>query len=103
VDSYQRKSPARWPGLPISDDAQRYAVLALSGLAKRWRPVDMLFRLGQVLNWAFTGLAVLFLIPPAIIAYSPGQDALFFGVAFVVSALASYLIGRACRYVLSGD
>lgn len=61
-------------------------------------------RLGNVLYWGFSGLAGLFLVFAVLIqsqSSDPNATLPFsLGVAFV--AVISWLVGRACRYVLSG-
>lgn len=63
----------------------------------------MLARLGQLLNWVFTGLAVLLVLFGIIIfGFMKPLEPLLAGFMILGSALVSYAIGRACRYVLSG-
>ena len=68
----------------------------------------MLARLGNVLYWAFSGLAILIV---GLVAYLVAEDVRLglvmendaWAVALaVILALVLWLIGRACRYVLAG-
>jgi uncharacterized membrane-anchored protein len=60
----------------------------------------MLARLGNVLYWLGCGLAIVVTAVGAVIAHDTGLG--FFVAALVIAALI-WLVGRACRYVLSGN
>ena len=77
----------------------------LTGPERAPKGSAMLARLGQVLSWAGNGIAALLLLAAAaLIAFpitSPNDNWIF--VAIVGGAgIASWLIGRACLYVLAG-
>jgi hypothetical protein len=67
----------------------------------------MVARLGNILYWAFSGLAGLLLliavVLPAIRGSSDDHTFLFLLLMFGISALVLWLLGHACRYVLGGD
>jgi hypothetical protein len=69
----------------------------------------MTARLGNVLCWAFSGLAGISVLPVLLAAASGlnSSDATafyLFGALFSISALFFWLIGRACHYAsLAGD
>ena len=61
----------------------------------------MAARLGNVLYWAFCGLAVIAFGLCAIAAEnSPGEETFFLVLGAIVAG-GSWLVGRALRYVLS--
>lgn len=62
----------------------------------------MAARLGNVLFWGLSALAFVSLLIGAVAVYSSeGDDRLVFAVFFGVAALLLWLLGRACRYVLT--
>lgn len=62
----------------------------------------MLYRLGQVLCWAFSGFAALSLLFAAVAWFGNANDKGGWVVVLGVAAALLYGIGRACRFVLSG-
>ena len=65
----------------------------------------MLARLGDVLYWLGCGVAVLFILAGVAMGTSDnnaGADVAPLVIYFGGGAIISWLIGRACRYVLSG-
>lgn len=65
------------------------------------RPSSMAARLGDVLYWGFSGLAVLWLVLGVMLSMNAKPDIEFFSWFFGVPAVLSWLVGRACRYVLA--
>ncbi len=64
----------------------------------------MIKRLGNVLYWLGCGLSVLWLLGCGVaMIYDPRANVV--GVIFVplVGSILIWLVGRACRYVLSGN
>lgn len=62
----------------------------------------MAARLGNVLYWAFSGLAVILLIGAAAFSLNDKVDPHWLGwVLFGIPAVLVWLIGRGCRYVLA--
>ena len=67
----------------------------------------MLVRLGNVLYWSGTGVAVLFILAGIYYAV-PAADGVgdkgwgYYAVRAAGSAIVAWLIGRAARYVLAG-
>lgn len=61
-------------------------------------------RIGDVLYWLGSGIAVICLILAAIFAWNRtgADDRLFAFVLFVVPGLLAWLTGRAARYILAG-
>jgi hypothetical protein len=66
---------------------------------------SILARLGNVLYWFGCGLACGVLGLGGVMAYSvsPGDNPMGIFIFFVVAAVLVWLVGRACRYVLSGN
>jgi hypothetical protein len=63
----------------------------------------MVARLGNVLYWAGSGIAILLLaIATVSAAWGQGDHRWFPVGLFIAVAVVTWLIGRACRYVLSG-
>ena len=63
----------------------------------------MIERLGQVLYWGFTGIGgILVLLAGALSYMRSGGDWALVATACVIAGGISWLIGRACLYVLSG-
>jgi hypothetical protein len=62
----------------------------------------MAARLGNVLYWLGCGVAAIFALLLAIVVLSPGTEAFLYGSIYAVVGIGSWLLGRACRYVLSG-
>ncbi len=63
----------------------------------------LLERLGNVLYWLGTGIAVLFFGISILIAFAgEGEQRWFSAIMAAVFAVASWGIGRALRYVLAG-
>jgi hypothetical protein len=63
----------------------------------------MLARLGDVLYWAGSGIAVLcFGLATFLWVTPPNPDSRTGAVIFATVAIVVWLIGRACRYVLAG-
>jgi hypothetical protein len=65
-------------------------------------PKNMLARLGSVLYWLGCGLAALLVIFFLFLVFSPSTAEVKFSPFLLAGALIVWLIGRACRYVLSG-
>lgn len=61
----------------------------------------MISRLGDVLYWGFSGLAAIIVIGILWGWADNSINAAIFGVLSALAAL-SWLLGRACRYVLAG-
>jgi hypothetical protein len=61
----------------------------------------MIERLGNVVYWTGSGIAVLFLFLTALHLVSKQGD-LFLTILFAVVAVVAWLIGWALRYVLAG-
>ena len=62
----------------------------------------MVARLGNVLYWLgciIAGLSVLCLM---LLIATPGQNAWYYAPLYFWIGVGAWLIGRACRYVLSG-
>lgn len=62
----------------------------------------MIGRLANVLYWAGCGVAAVFALCVAMVAISPGSDAVLYGAVYAFCGVAAWLFGRACRYVLAG-
>jgi hypothetical protein len=62
----------------------------------------MAARLGNVLYWLGCGIAAIFALLLAAVVFSPGTEAFWYGTIYAVIAVGAWLLGRACRYVLSG-
>lgn len=62
----------------------------------------MAARLGDVLYWIGCGIAVFFVLIFILVASNSGPDAPFYLGVYAVLAIVSWLIGRACRYILAG-
>ncbi len=62
----------------------------------------MIERLGQVLYWAFSGLGGLIVLFGGVTLYEYGTRYLDFFVTCVIAGGLTWLIGRACLYVLNG-
>jgi hypothetical protein len=61
-----------------------------------------LVRAGRVLHWASLGPAVLLVIVGIIVSYPESDRVALMGI-FLVGSLATLLIGRSIRYVLSNE
>ena len=66
----------------------------------------MLARLGNVLFWTGNAIAALMLCSAVVFLFAadrvaPGELAIVLGV-FAAVAVAMWLLGRACRYILAG-
>jgi hypothetical protein len=62
----------------------------------------MAARLGNVIYWAGCAAAALGVLAAAIVLASPGEDATIWIQIYVGGAIASWLVGRAARYILAG-
>jgi hypothetical protein len=65
----------------------------------------MIVRLGNVLYWFGCGVAVLILVIGVLQLITEGSTRsgeIWIVIGFIIAALIVWLIGRSCRYVLSG-
>ncbi|KAA0583359.1 hypothetical protein FZ983_01715 [Azospirillum sp. B21] len=62
----------------------------------------MIARLGNVLYWAGCGIAVLILIFAALLATELESGQRWNALSVALMAVAPWLLGLACRYVLAG-
>lgn len=72
-----------------------------SGIPPKDEP-NMVQRLGLVLYWTGTGIAVLLAGAGAFAALNASRDASFISGALLVCAVVSWLVGRALKFVLVG-
>jgi len=61
-----------------------------------------LSRLGNVLYWLCTGVAMVFGIVAILLVFGRGDEKMLFVGFFAVLAIVVWLIGRAARYILAG-
>ena len=62
----------------------------------------MIGRLGQVLYWGFTGFGAILVLIAGLVLYMGNSDAPVVATVCAFAAGLSWLIGRACLYVLAG-
>ena len=64
----------------------------------------MVKRLGNVLYWLGCGIAVVWLVVCVVaIIYDTSINVVMFTTLALIISILIWLIGRACRYVLSGN
>jgi hypothetical protein len=64
---------------------------------------EVIARLGNVLYWLGCGVAAFSALLLVVVIIIPGEQAVHYGMIYAATAVGSWLLGRACKYVLAGE